>query len=86
MTYRNAAHKFKPLCIYMRVMMNVQSIESVLSVPLMTRESFAAAIGLPASVVIAQVERGYWPTMKIGKRVFVNVELIRKRALEAEFK
>lgn len=56
------------------------------TVPLMTRESFAAAIGLPASVFIAQADRGYWPTMKIGKRVFVNVELVRKRALEAEFK
>lgn len=54
--------------------------------PLMTRESFAAAIGLPASVFIAQADRGYWPTVKIGKRVFVNVELVRKRALEAEFK
>jgi hypothetical protein len=57
-----------------------------LAVPLMTRESFAAAIGLPASVFIAQADRGYWPIMKIGKRVFVNVELVRKRALDAEFK
>lgn len=57
-----------------------------LSVPLMTKESFADAIGLPTTVFIAKVDRGYWPTVKIGKRVFVNVELVRKRALEAEFK
>ncbi|WP_426342807.1 hypothetical protein ACN9MZ_14600 [Pseudoduganella sp. S-14] len=57
-----------------------------LSIPLMTRESFAQAIGLPPSVIIAQSERGYWPTVKIGKRVFVNVELVRKRALDAEYK
>jgi len=57
-----------------------------LSMPLMTRELFAAAIGLPPSVIIAQSERGYWPTVKVGKRVFVNVELVRKRALDAEYK
>lgn len=63
-----------------------QLAKNAISVPLMTRECFAAAIGLPASVFIAQTSRGYWPTLKIGKRVFVNIELIRKRALEAEFK
>lgn len=63
-----------------------QLAKNEISVPLMTRECFAAAIGLPASVFIAQTDRGYWPTVKIGKRVFINVELVRKRALEAEFK
>ena len=53
--------------------------------PLMTREAFAAAIGLPVTVLVAQAERGYWPVMRIGKRVFINVELVRKRALEQEF-
>ncbi|MBB5507143.1 MULTISPECIES: hypothetical protein [Paraburkholderia] len=57
-----------------------------ISTPLLTREAFANAVGLPAGVIIAQCDKGYWPTMKVGKRVFVNVELIRKRALEQEFK
>ncbi|RQT21993.1 hypothetical protein DF037_29530 [Burkholderia contaminans] len=57
-----------------------------ISAPLLTREAFAIAVGLPAGVIIAQCDKGYWPTMKVGKRVFVNVELIRKRALEQEFK
>ncbi|WP_186223174.1 hypothetical protein [Burkholderia gladioli] len=57
-----------------------------ISTPLLTREAFASAVGLPAGVIIAQCDKGYWPTMKVGKRVFVNVELIRKRALEQEFK
>jgi hypothetical protein len=56
-----------------------------LSVPLMTREAFAAAVGLPVTVLIAQAERGYWPEVRVGKRVFINVELVRKRALEREF-
>ena len=55
---------------------------SMLSVPLMTREAFASAIGLPAGVVIAQAERGYWPQITVGKRVFINVEAIRLKAAE----
>jgi hypothetical protein len=51
--------------------------EDVSNVPLMTREKWAAAIGLPATVVIAQAEKGYWPLTHIGKRVFVNVEAVR---------
>lgn len=50
--------------------------------PLMTREAFAAAVGLEAGVVIAQCERGYWPVITIGKRVLVNVEAIRVLAAQ----
>jgi hypothetical protein len=50
--------------------------------PLMTREAFAAAIGLPLGVLIAQCERGYWPMVRKGKRVFVNVESVRQEALQ----
>lgn len=45
--------------------------------PLMTREAFANAIGLPVGVLIAQADRGYWPQMKVGRRVFINVEAVR---------
>jgi hypothetical protein len=51
--------------------------------PLMTREAWAQAIGLPAGVVIAQCERGMWGApIRIGKRVFVNVEAIRLQCAE----
>jgi len=53
-----------------------------LSVPLMTREAFAQAVGLPIGVLTAQAERGYWPQITVGKRVFINVEAIRLKALE----
>lgn len=53
-----------------------------LSVPLMTREAFAAAVGLPLGVLTAQAERGYWPQITVGKRVFINVEAVRLKALE----
>lgn len=52
------------------------------AVPLMTREAFAAAVGLPAGVLIAQAERGYWPQITVGKRVFINVEAVRLKAAE----
>ena len=50
--------------------------------PLMTREAFAAAIGLPIGVLIAQCDRGYWPQVTKGKRVFINVEAVRLEALQ----
>lgn len=46
--------------------------------PLMSRAKWAAAIGLPETVVTAQAERGLWGApIHIGKRVFINVEAIR---------
>lgn len=48
-----------------------------LSVPVMTVAAFSQLIGLEESVLQAQVNRGYWPTIKVGKRVFVNVEAVR---------
>lgn len=54
------------------------------SVPVMSKAAFAAAIGLPVTVLIAQCDRGYWPTLKIGKYSFINVELVRKNALARE--
>jgi len=48
----------------------------------MTREAFAAAIGVPVGVLTAQCDRGYWPQVTIGKRVFINVEAVRLRAVE----
>lgn len=49
----------------------------MLTMPVMTLEAFANSIGLPLSILQAQCKRGYWPTIKVGKRVFVNVEAVR---------
>jgi len=69
----------------MSVMANIADMPAPANVPLMTREAFAFAIGLPLTVLTAQAERGYWPEVRVGKRVFINVEPVRKRALEKEF-
>jgi len=50
--------------------------------PLMTREAFAVAIGLPIGVLVAQCDRGYWPQVTKGKRVFINVEAVRLEAIQ----
>lgn len=58
------------------------SSQGVTSVPLMTREAFAQAVGLPVGVLAAQADRGYWPQIKVGTRIFINVEAVRIRAAE----
>lgn len=58
---------------------------ALVSVPLLTRAAFAAAIGLPETVLVAQCERGYWPQITIGKRVFINLEVLRSQCAAKEF-
>jgi hypothetical protein len=53
--------------------------------PVVSRERFAELTGLPIGVVIGFVNKGYLPTVSIGKYSLINVELIRKRCLELEF-
>ena len=50
--------------------------------PVMTRQAFAHAIGLPYTVLVAQCECGYWPQVTKGKRVFINVEAVRLEAIQ----
>ena len=62
-------------------MLNKEQMVAVY-VPVLTLKKFGELVGLEPGVLSAQVDRGYWPTLKVGKRVFVNVELVRQRALE----
>lgn len=50
-------------------------------VPLMTLEAFAQASGLTVGTLRAQVYRGYWPTIKVGKKVLINLEAVRLNAI-----
>lgn len=63
-------------------MLHASVLNSTAVAPLMTREAFATCIGLPVTVLVAQAERGYWPQITIGRRVFINVEAVRIRAAE----
>lgn len=63
----------------------IDHLVTVATAPLMTVERFAELVGLPIGVCEAQADRHLWPIVRIGKRRFINVELVRKQALEAEF-
>lgn len=54
-------------------------------VPVMTVEAFAAACGLPIGVIGAQVERGYWKTVKVGKYRFINVAALWQQCAVQEY-
>ncbi|MCH4224581.1 MAG: hypothetical protein LKF64_06255 [Alcaligenes faecalis] len=71
----------------MSTLMGQQSLSIAMSMPLMTPAAFSLAMGIELSVFQAQCNRGYWPTIKVGKRVFINVEAVRIKAAEraAEF-
>lgn len=56
-----------------------------LTSPLITRERFADAIGLPPGVVVGWCNKGLVPCVSIGKYSLINVELLRKRCLDREF-
>lgn len=53
---------------------------------LVTRERFAQMTGLPIGVIIGFVNKGYLPTVPVGKYSLINLELLRKNCLEREFK
>lgn len=52
--------------------------------PIVSRERFAELTGLPLGVVVGFVNKGYLPTVSIGKYSLINIELLRKRCLELE--
>ncbi|WP_255487135.1 hypothetical protein [Oceanospirillum sediminis] len=43
--------------------------------PVMTIDKFADLVGLTAATVKSQVNRGYYPTKKVGKRTLINIVL-----------
>lgn len=54
------------------------------AVPLMSRTAFAQAIGLPIGVVTGFCNKGYLPTLALGRYSLINVALIQKRCLEKD--
>lgn len=52
------------------------------TVPLITREQFSKVTGLAIGVIEKQCERGYWPTVKVGKYSMINMAVIHEEALK----
>lgn len=55
--------------------------------PLMTAEAYADAAGIPLGVLLAQLDRhaDCWPTVRIGKRRYINVALLFQQCAAREF-
>lgn len=56
-----------------------------LSMPLLSRERFAEIVGLTAATVYSMCDRGYLPTVHFGRRVFINMEILRQQCQERGF-
>ncbi|PCI47129.1 MAG: hypothetical protein COA68_06505 [Oceanobacter sp.] len=61
------------------------SSASVNAGPLVTKKLFSQLTGLTEETIRGMIDRGHLPTVKVGKHRMVNVALITKEALEAEF-
>lgn len=57
------------------------SFPALVNTPLLTVSRFAELVGLDVGVCEAQADRKLWPIVRIGKRRFINVEILRQRAL-----
>lgn len=53
----------------------------ILTLPILSAEKFAEAVGLPIGVVEAQLDRRLLPCLRIGKRRFVNLEALKQLAI-----
>ena len=54
------------------------------AVPVRERERFAALVGIELGVVNGWIDRGYVPTVKIGRYRLINLAALTREALEAE--
>ncbi|MEZ0231416.1 MAG: hypothetical protein ACAH12_01135 [Methylophilaceae bacterium] len=55
------------------------------SLPVISRQKFAEMIGMSEGIIEGWMNRGYIPTLLIGKHRLINLALLNKLALEQEF-
>lgn len=61
------------------------NISQLPPVPLMSRVLFAQQVGVTEDTVTGWINRGYIPTVEVGRYRLVNLALLNKMALEKEF-
>lgn len=54
-----------------------QASLAAVQLPLLTRERWADLVGLSHATVYSMCDRGYLPTIHFGRRVFINLEVLR---------
>lgn len=52
--------------------------------PYVTKQRFSELSGLQEEVIRGMIDKGYLPTVKIGRYRLINLTLITKEALEQE--
>ncbi|NPT42131.1 hypothetical protein GNZ12_12545 [Paraburkholderia sp. 1N] len=63
-----------------------ESAQFVAPVPFMSRERFASVVGLPVGVIVGMINKGYLPTVDVGRYSCVNVALLMRRCGDASLK
>lgn len=60
------------------------TIQHVAATPLVTREKFAQLVGIEPGVVLGWCNKGYIPTVPMGRHSLVNVALLSQFCLAQE--
>lgn len=61
------------------------TIPSQAFVPVMDKTRFSELTGIDAGVVQGWIERGYIPTIKLGKHRLINMALLVNQCAEGDF-
>ena len=61
-----------------------RSISIKIEKPICSQEDYGASLGLSAGAVRGQVERKLIPTIRIGKKRYINLAKLTLKCLEAE--
>ena len=69
----------------MRIMDTHIDLSQMPSLPVISRQKFAEMIGMSEGIIEGWMNRGYIPTLLIGKHRLINLALLNKLALEQEF-
>ena len=59
-----------------------ENLQAASTVPILSREAFAQQVGLTAPTVYSMCDRGYLPIVHFGRRVFVNLEVLRRQCAD----
>ena len=63
----------------------ILSAEAPSTVGLMTLEKFADAVGLPHGVVLGFLNKGYLPTVTLGRRRLINIAALQRECARRDF-
>ena len=62
----------------------LNSVHVVAPVPVMAFERFAELVGVSVDVVRGWIDKGYIPTVKIGRHRLINVAVLTRESLMSE--